>query len=284
MINTITSVNHLGESLTIDLRRPEQSGFLLSSPSGLGPIGADIKTTPYSSGDGYIYNSAMSNQREIELPIIFWEYNEDGLTIEQLRKKLYKYFPVKKKVQLIIETDERVGAIEGYVQSCDTTIFEKQTSAKVSIVCPFPYFKEHSLDYMRKATVTFDGDKYISNIYYTGDVATGFITNIKNLDNSVYNGGFSINDHTLDIDVRRVSGMAMNDVLSINSIAHNVNITKISASQVKIKAFGTLISTPNEFPKLEPGPNTIEISKYVTSEPTFNHNIEILYPVLYEGL
>lgn len=37
MIKSVTVVNHLGESLKLDLASPEKSGFIVKSIEGLGP-------------------------------------------------------------------------------------------------------------------------------------------------------------------------------------------------------------------------------------------------------
>lgn len=289
MINTVSSVNHLGEKLVIDLRRPEKSGFLLTSPSGFGPIGADIKTTTYSSGDGYIYNSAMSNQREIQLPIIFWEYNDEGLTIEELRRKLYRYFPVKKKVTLYIETDIRVGCIEGYVRSCEPTIFEKQTSATVSIVCPNPWFHEQSMDYMKTVNLNPSNNKIEQNIYYSGDVATGIIFEFKP---GQYPASFSIQNGTpndpknrMIISLDRSGGIPSNTKLVVSSIMHKMGIKRIEQNG-DVNCLAMLVNSPDEWPNLQPGFNTISMAYYgggiAVSMPS--DVISMSYPIIYEGL
>lgn len=136
MIKKITVTNHLGDSIEMDLQRPELSGFAVQSISGLGPGKSNINTTEIATIDGGIYNSARIPARNITISLIFlW----NG-TIEEVRQRSYKYFPLKKKITLLIETDHRIAEIEGYVESNEPNIFSKEEGTDISIVCPNPYF------------------------------------------------------------------------------------------------------------------------------------------------
>ena len=63
-----------------------------------------------------------------------------GESIEDLRQKSYKYFPLKKSVELTIETDNRYVKTTGYVESNEPNIFSSQEGTQISIICPDPYF------------------------------------------------------------------------------------------------------------------------------------------------
>lgn len=136
MIKSITVTNHLNESLKLELGFPEKSGFLIQEISGLGPVKADINVTELSSIDGSIYNSARLQPRNIVIKMVLLE----NPTIEDTRQKSYKYFPIKKRVRLLIETTNRKAEIFGYVESNEPNIFSSQESTQISIVCPDPYF------------------------------------------------------------------------------------------------------------------------------------------------
>lgn len=45
MIKSITVTNYLGDSIKLELARPEESGFVVKSVTGLGPGSANINTT-----------------------------------------------------------------------------------------------------------------------------------------------------------------------------------------------------------------------------------------------
>jgi Phage tail protein len=136
MIETITVTNHFDESLTMELRFPEKSGFLIRSIDGLGPGKATINTSEATTSDGTIFNSSKLGARNIVLNILLLE----NPTIEDSRLSLYKYFPVKTQVKLRVKTTNRIGEIYGYVESNEPLIFSDQESTVISIICTDPYF------------------------------------------------------------------------------------------------------------------------------------------------
>jgi hypothetical protein len=136
MIKTITVTNHLGESLVLDLQRPDLSGLAIQDITGLGPCKANINMTELSTTDGSSYNSARLNSRNIVLTLKYlW-----NPTVEASRQLSYQYFPVKKRIALTIETDYRTCTAYGYVESNDPVIFSNNSVTTISIICPDPYF------------------------------------------------------------------------------------------------------------------------------------------------
>ena len=136
MIKSITVTNNLGDSIILDLYSPELSGFVIREIQGLGPIKASINATEMATGDGSVYNSARISSRNIVLDLVLLHFPD----IETSRQRSYKYFPVKRRVRLIIETDNRIVEIYGYVESNEPVIFTNQVTTQVSIICPDPYF------------------------------------------------------------------------------------------------------------------------------------------------
>ena len=136
MLKSVTVINHLGESLKIDMRRPETSGFYIKKIEGLGPVKANINIAERTTIDGGQYNSAHANSRNIVLTLGFLFAHD----IESVRHKSYKYFPLKRRITLIIETDTRTCETYGYVESNEPNIFDKEESTVISVVCPDSYF------------------------------------------------------------------------------------------------------------------------------------------------
>lgn len=137
MIKSITVTNYLGESIKLELARPEESGFVVKSVTGLGPGNANINVSELSTTDGGAFNSARLSSRNIVISLGFlWKDS-----IEEVRHRSYKYFPLKKKVNLLIETDSRRAEIEGYVESNEPNIWSKSEGSSISIVCPNPFFQ-----------------------------------------------------------------------------------------------------------------------------------------------
>ena len=138
MIKSVTVTNYLGDSVKLELMRPEKSGFIVESINGLGPSNASINTTEVSTNDGALFNSARLSKRNIVFKLLFM--NTDTETIEDIRQKTYKYFPMKKGVTLLIETDNRLVSTTGYVETNEPNIFDSKEGSTISIVCPDPFF------------------------------------------------------------------------------------------------------------------------------------------------
>lgn len=139
MIYSIVVTNYLGDRIKIELGKPDVSGFLIKSITGIGPAKANVNTTEVSTNDGSLFNSARLSQRNIVLDMVFIN-TVYGESIEDLRQKSYKYFPLKKSVELTIETDNRYVKTTGYVESNEPNIFSSQEGTQISIICPDPYF------------------------------------------------------------------------------------------------------------------------------------------------
>ena len=135
MIKSVTATNYLGESLTFELGKPDETGIYVQSIDGLGPVAATINTTELSSSDGSVFNSARLNQRNIVMNF--------GLMfnpiIEDMRHRLYKFFPLKKPVRIDVLTDRRKCYTIGYVETNNPNIFSKEETQQVSIICPTPW-------------------------------------------------------------------------------------------------------------------------------------------------
>lgn len=143
MIHSFTIANYLGDKIEIDLRKPEISGFLIQSVTGLGPVKATVNTVEVATDDGSMYNSARLSQRNIVFQLIYRE-TISGESIEDVRQKSYTFFSVKRKIEVIIETDNRKVKTTGYIESNEPNIFSSQEGSQISIICPDPYF--YSID------------------------------------------------------------------------------------------------------------------------------------------
>ena len=136
MIKSVTITNHLDESITLDLFNPEESGFIIKSIEGLGPVKANINFKELATNDGAIDNSARLSSRNIVMSLQFME----SPTIEETRLKSYKYFPIKRNIKFLIETDSRICETIGRVETNVPTIFSNAEGCQISILCSNPYF------------------------------------------------------------------------------------------------------------------------------------------------
>ena len=199
MIKSVKVTNYMGESLTIPLIW-NGGPFEIKKIEGLGPPTANINTTEIATNDGSKFNSARASQRNVVLYLLFHPYP----TIEDTRQLSYKYFPVKKTLQLEIETDNRRCVVVGYPESNAPNIFSENEDCQISIICPNPYWESSGSGGER--TVVFHGTvpafefpfsnesltesviefgiierKRQNNVYYDGDAEQGMTMVIESI-------------------------------------------------------------------------------------------------------
>jgi hypothetical protein len=247
MIKSVTITNHRDESITLELRFPERSGFLVQEITGLGPTKANINMTELSTIDGSIFTSARANSRNIVLNLKLLE-NPD---IETTRQLSYTYFPIKKRIKLLIETDNRLCEIYGYVESNEPVIFSKQVTSQISIICPDPYFYSagddgHTVTIFSGITPEFEfpfsDDTFImgtlelnqeQNIYYDGESEIGImiymhaIGSVSDLTISNYGTGESMTIDVTKLETLTGDGIISGDDIIISTIKGQKSITLI---------------------------------------------------------
>ena len=147
MIRSITVTNlENGSELKLTLTSPETSqGFAVVDCTGLGPGQATINTSDWVTVDGGYVESTRLPKRTINLtlrliPTEYWE------SVADIRRRSYKYFPIKKQIRLLFECVDyknRVKKyfIEGVVEKNNPNIWSEAEECAISIVCPSPYFQ-----------------------------------------------------------------------------------------------------------------------------------------------
>lgn len=137
MIQRIEVTNPNDETLIIDMYSPETSGFIVSNIDGLGPVKNSMSTTELTTSDGVKLNHSRLSSRNIVFNL---RYYDASMSCEELRLNTYRYFPIKKKVKIVIKTDKRYVETYGYVESNEPNIFDNECGSTISVMCPDPYF------------------------------------------------------------------------------------------------------------------------------------------------
>lgn len=201
MIHSVTVTNPSGEKLKLELARPELTGLIVEKIDGLGPAPATINTTDLGSADGAIFSSARVQTRNIVLTLAMCGTENDP-SIENARLLTYKFFPLKKRVDLLIKTDNRLAETYGYVESNEPDIFSDHETTQISIICPDPLFYEYGGEEFSFYGVlplfefAFSNESLSerllemgqmsldtrSTLRYIGDADTGFVMNMHALD------------------------------------------------------------------------------------------------------
>jgi len=278
MIKSVTVTNHLNESVTMELRFPEKSGFLIRGIDGLGPAKADINTSEVGSMDGGLFNSARIGRRNIVFSLVFLP----SPTIEDARQKSYRYFPLKKRIKILVETDNRTSEIYGYVESNDPNIFSRQEGTTISVICPDPYFYSPTPTVTQFSSSTplfefpFSNESltenliefgrvqlYVSkNIVYRGDASIGMKISIHVLADVPYWENLTIASSSgqMIISIGRFaalvgSGMLKGDVITISTIRGKKS-AYLLRNGAYINIFNAIVRNSNWF-QLQQGDNVI---------------------------
>lgn len=108
--------------------------FVVSSIIGLNPPKAQINTTNIVGLDGSKFNSAFMGNRNIVLTMILRGDQEAN------RQELLQYFRCKGLCRFYFQNNNRNICTDGYIESVEYNIFQRQIQVQVSIICPDAYF------------------------------------------------------------------------------------------------------------------------------------------------
>ena len=191
MIKKIKVVNSYGEELVMTLSEPQESGYAITNVSGLEPTQVDVKQTQMVSGLRYKYNFGFHKFREINVQIVYFEWNDLLMDVETLRDRLYRYFKTNDLVTLYFERDYEQYAIQGYVSKHDSVVWSANCGATITVTCPDPWFRKRGIDYQDEVLADcikgVDSDNYANTavISYDGNIGNGFAleteTDVRNL-------------------------------------------------------------------------------------------------------
>lgn len=300
MIKTLTITNYLGESLLLELARPEKSGLAVLDIDGLGPADSDVNVKEIATSDGAVFNSSRLKTRDIKIKFRFI-----GTNIEEIRQKTYKYFPVKKFIKITVKTDGRNAYVCGYVEKNDPDIFSKKEGCTITIVCPDPYF--YSIDEM---VTVFSGviplfefpfesnslevpllemgnivTKQYETVYYQGDSEIGVTIVIHALGTVGTVKIFNINTkQKMEISSEKLeeitgSGIVTNDTITICTVRGKKSITLLRDG-IKTNILNSLGKNIDWF-QLSKGDN---IFAYTAEEGASNLQFKVISNIVYEGV
>lgn len=215
MITNINCTTALGEAITLSLD-PAQSQYVVKDIDGLGPVKANIATTNYVTKDGAIFQNARNGQRNI---IITLGFSADYTTTEdpygELRRGLYPYLAPKTEITMQIEsTNFETVEIKGWVEFFEPEIFSKDPGARISIICPDPYFNSLvNVVGTRNGVGSFTVDN-------PGNVESGFTLLIDGFTSVTYPLIFKRTAPSVDIMEYKGGLYAQGNLLSLYFVTH----------------------------------------------------------------
>lgn len=137
--------------LTLPVGVPSSSSpFFVTAVDGLGPVAANIMTSPYATIDGAIFQNASVDTRNIVMNIEIKPSAVIGNDVATHRETIYRYLPPKRPVIItLVKNDYEKGEadtlrIKGFVESTEPAIFSSSTAVQVSLICPDPHFSGHT--------------------------------------------------------------------------------------------------------------------------------------------
>jgi hypothetical protein len=157
---------------------------------GLGPVGADIVSTPFATGRGEQYQGSSSGKRNIVMTLGL-NPNWVDQTMASLRQLLYRYLLPEQWTKLRFYSDHLPTVdIEGYVETFEPNIFSEDPERQISVICPKPDFVD--IDPIIVTGVVDDGStEHLIN--YDGNLETGFEFRVdRTIANAAYTGPLTV--------------------------------------------------------------------------------------------
>lgn len=294
MISEISSTTKSGERLTIELRDPYSSGIAIKEITGLGPVKADLSMDRYALIDGAFLKGVRVGTRNVVLTLIPW-----GENIQQLRRKLYKYFGVSETISLEVITDWVSAKSDFIVESVEPNIFSERQEIQVSLIGLDPYWRASSSQIQK--VVGFNdtipqfefpffsqenhkllfGDMTNStgkDIRYLGDAASGAIITCT-FNGTVGNLIISNTTHDETMSISKAGQFYAGEQLMIDTRPGKKSIAHSAGG--KTSYITGVLAAGSEWIRMHPGINTIALQYSGGSE---DMTVSIEYETLYRGI
>ena len=159
--------------------------------AGLGPVKAEIASTPFATGRGELYQGSSTGKRNIVMTLGLNPDFAADQTMATLRHILYRYLMPTAWTKLRFFSQEiPVVDIEGYVESFEPNMFSQDPQVQVSVLC-------HKPDFIEADATIFEGvvdDGTLELEFdYGGTIETGFELRVdRTVDNPSYTGNLLI--------------------------------------------------------------------------------------------
>lgn len=231
-------------TLNINAVDPDEI-IVIKSISGLDPADVTLFTGDFARDGGY-YQGRRSGKRN---PVFNLKLNPNYATdieVSDIREMLYSWFfepsPTSDGLQVILKDDRKPDRyFIGYTEKLPASIFERDTTAQVSMVCTDPF--------LRSVTPVANADAigWISKLVtYDGSARVGLEMTFK----------IKVATAAMTVDVNGVTmtltkAFAVDDVIVINTL---IGFRKITCNGVDIMA---TLSPTSVWIQLNKGLNTI---------------------------
>jgi hypothetical protein len=245
---------------------PNDDPVQIRSVDGLGPVKANIASTPFATGRGELYQGASTGKRNIVLNLGFNPHWEESQTMSTLRQILYRYLLPEQWTKLRFFSDELPTVdIEGYVEAFEPNLFSQDPEVQVSVICPRPDFIE--ADATIHTGLVDDGT--IETVFdYLGTVPTGFELRVdRTIDNPSYTGPLSVImkspfvPQTFEVDPVTID---TTKYFKLSTVRNAKRVQNVAITDGAVTNLLSDVSDASVWPEIKPGENAFSIA---ASEP-----------------
>lgn len=250
---------HLGVFL------PSDDPVQIRNIDGLGPVKAELSSTPFGSGDGELYQGGSVGKRNVVLNLGL-NPNWTEQSMAALRQLLYAYFMPKQWIKLRFFSDHMPTVeIEGIVESCDPNMFSQDPEMQVSVLCHKPDFIDPDAVIL-KGLVDDGTTEYAFE--YEGNIPTGIELRVdRTPENVSYTGPLAVTITNGGVPQRfSIDPVTINTVKSfkLSSVKNRKKVSNIAIADSE--ATNLLYNATSGFvwPEVSPGENFLTV---VADEP-----------------
>lgn len=240
---------------------PSDDPIHVRAIDGLGPVKAEVASTPFATARGEIYQGASVGKRNIVMTL---GLNPDWLeqTMSTLRQKLYGYFMTESWTKLRFFSDYLPTVdIEGIVESFEPNIFSQDPEIQVSVLCHKPDFVE--TDATIYTGVVDDGTVELE-FDYIGTLPTGFELRVdRTVANPIYTGEVEITlKSPEDPQLFKVDPVTVDTTqyLYLSSVQNAKRIQSIAVADGAATNLLSKMTSDSVWPLLQPGKNYITVA------------------------
>jgi hypothetical protein len=204
-----------------------KASLLVRKVTGLNPPDVDLFIGDYAR-DGGTYQGRRVGSRNVVMTLDLNPNPALGETVSSLRELLYKTFidPLINADYIELLLHDEAGNIRnlaGYTEKFETEIFDIETMAQISMICPDPYIRD-----LNETVLNNPSSAWVSVPFnYVGTAETGFEAEI-NVSNATSSLNLKNNGQAMLITASLVSG----DVVYINTNRGYRDIRKATLTAV----------------------------------------------------
>jgi Phage tail protein len=240
---------------------PNNEAIQIRNIEGLGPVKADIASTPFATGRGELYQGVSVPKRNIVLTLGL-NPNYASQSMASLRQLLYAYFMPENWARYRFISDELPTVfINGIVESFEPNIFSQDPEIQVSIICPKPDFIDVNTTLL---SGTVDDGTTETTVNYLGTVPTGFELKIQpSATLASYSGDLTIKnvvrgeEQIFKIQSVNVDSSMYVDLNTVRASRYVYNVSPVDESAIDILA---KIARNPVWPELNSGENVLSFA------------------------